>query len=158
MREIPNLHNFEWSLKMALETPAEEYFSDETLTPNTLLKLIEDSPRNRLGLFCRYVESDKQIPKETLRWLADASRQYLEGNHKLVTALGLEKPDKSPRRMKQFRAGMRVYALQHCEGEKHEMAVLQVTGESGFSRRKIQSSYAEVRDCAKALGWCKKTK
>lgn len=157
MREAPNLHNFEWSLKMALETPPEEYFSDETLQPNTLAKLMEDSPRNRLSLFCHYVESDKQIPKETLHWLADASRQYLEEKRNLVTALGLEKPDKSPRRMKKFLAGMRMFALMNCENEKYEVALCRVKEESGLGDRIIKSHYAEVRDCAESFGWCKKT-
>ena len=158
MREAPNLHNFEWLLKMALETPPEEYFSAEALQPkNTLAKLMENSPRNRLGLFCHYVESDEQIPKETLRWLADASRQYLEGHSKLVTALGLEKPDKSPRRMKKFLSGMRMFALMNCENEKYEVALCRVREESGLRDRIIQYHYAEVRDCAESFGWCKKT-
>ena len=158
MREIPTLNNFEWSLKMALETPSEEYFSAEAQqSTNALVELVGDSPRNRLRIFCHDVENNKQIPQKTLRWLADAGRQYLEGSHKLVTALGLEKPDKTPRQMRRFHAGMRMFALMHCEGEKHDIALLQVKYESGLGDRNIQSSYAEVRDCAKAFGWCKKT-
>ena len=158
MREAPNLNNFEWSLQMALETPPDEYFSDEAVQPtNMFAKLMEDSPRNRLKLFCHYVENDEQIPKETLQWLAEASRQYLEGERKLVTALGLEKPDKSSRRIKQFHAGMRMFALMHCECEKYDVALLLVKEESGLGARNIQTNYAEVNECAKAFGWCKKT-
>ena len=157
MRKIPNLHNFEWLLKVALETPPEEYFSAETQQPNTFAKQLEDNPRNRLINFCYAVENDEQIPQKTLYWLADAGRQYLNGEHKLVTALGLEKPDNWQRQAEQFHAGMRMFALIRCEGKKYDMALLQVKEESGLGNRNIQSNYAEVRDCAASFGWCKKT-
>ena len=89
--------------------------------------------------------------------MADASRQYLERKGKLVTALGLEKRDKSPHQIRNFRAGMRMFALMNCEGEKYVVASLKVQEESGLSERHIQTHYAEVRDCAEAFGWCKKT-
>ena len=155
MREAPNLNSFEWALQMALETPPEEYFSDKALQPtNMFAKMVEDSPRNRLKLFCHYVENDEQIPKATLHWLADASKQYLEGERRLVTALGLEKSDNFPSRMKQFHAGMRMFALMHCKGEKYAVATKMVKEESGLSKRTIQTHYAEVRECAEAFGWC----
>ena len=158
MDKIPNRVNFEWSLQMALETPPDEYFSDAALQPtNMFAKMVEDSPRNRLKLFCHYVENDEQIPKATLHWLADASKQYLEGERRLVTALGLEKSDNFPSRMKQFRAGMRMFALMHCKGEKYAVASLLVQKESGLGDRNIKNHYAEVSECAKAFGWCKKT-
>ena len=156
MREAPNLSNFEWALKMALETPPEEYFSDEAVQPTNMFAKLMHSPRNRLRQFCYYVENDEEIPKETLQWLADASKQYLDGKRHLVTALGLEKQDKSPRRIKNFRAGMRMFALMNCKGEKHVVATDKVKEESGLSERHIQTHYAEVRDCAEAFGWCKK--
>ena len=158
MREAPNLNNFEWELKRAIETPPDEYFSDDAVQPtNMFAKLMGNSSRMRLRLFCHYVKSDEQIPKETLQWLADASRQYLDVGKNLVTALGLEKPDNSPRHIKNFRAGMRMFALMRCKGDKHDAASLQVKEESGLSERTIQTHYAEVRDCARAFGWCKKT-
>ena len=156
MDNMPNLNNFKWALKMALETPPDEYFSDEAVQPqNEFAKMY--SPRNRLRQFCYCVENDKQIPKETLQWLADASRQYLDGERQLVTALSLEKRDKFPSQNKNFRAGMRVFALMRCKGDKHDAATLQVEEESGLSERTIQTHYAEVRECAEAFGWCKKT-
>ena len=152
------MDQFEHFLRRALKIPPKELFQTGFFEgPNSLFYTLP-TPRLRLEIFCSDVKNNRPISKETLEWLADAGAEYLEGKSTFTFALGVEKSKKRgrPAKSKALMAGLRMYALVHCENEKYEVALLQVMEESEMPERSVKRGYAEIRECSKQSGWCQK--
>ncbi len=147
-------------LKRALKySPKDFFIADFLMRPNDLFyDTYQESKRCRLAMFCSDVKNNRPISEETLEWLADAGKEYLEGKSALSFALGVDDPEKRGRgkNWKAFMAGLRMFALVHCENEKYEVALLQVMEQSKVPERSIKRAYAEWREHSKHPRWCQK--
>ena len=154
------MDQFEHFLRRALKIPPKELFAADFLdhANGLFYDTYFESPLWQLEKFCLDVKNKRPISEETLEWLADAGRKYLEGKSTLALALGVEKPKRRgrPGEFKVILAGLRMFALVHCENEKYEVALLQVMEQSKISERNIKRAYAGWRDQGKGLMWGQK--
>lgn len=146
--------NLDWNLTLALEMPADKYFSRSYIFSSLLLTGPQTEPK---GLyegfgFCDDVEKGKPISNETLQWLANGLRKNLESGKDIAAALGFKKKSRHMQERKKLHAGLRAFALVRCRNGDYNAVVKLVAEESALSEAVVKKQYADVKKHAVSIG------